>query len=617
MASTYELVKDYNGPDLMISMAPIAVIAIIRWSHPFVFDRINKKSDSSIDAYEERLEVLVVLSDINSLDVVNSKDSHISNFSAVLRDNAINYLSAIFPDDWAMVWILPNETRAKSLIERINSGEQCNEFYDGLKFLGRINSIFKDTMVDDAGRPISVFNLNGQGFSEFDYPLFWEPKLVGSDSLPVWYQRVGLELNAIITGSDKSVTKDQDPHAIDVNKMIPKLVRLTMGSGPFPDGNNLQGPAGPASPNQGIRVPSLVGTLLGMTNTEELNYSDILDIVVGVQKFSGNGASTDPDIFQPNGLRQADTQPPEFSSGLFTPPAKSFESQSTPSSAEYQTTGIPLLGEFPLVQLPFQDTPIWQILEQFKNPAVNEMYVSLKPDEFGDVFPRLTVRQLPFSSQKFAVSGAPSGLEVTTFLELPRWNIDPKMLKRIQVGRSNALRCNFWHIQGVGPGTAISPALQYVFSPPNSDTNDIGRSGLRQMTQTVNCLITDAVKGPNIWRDIITDITAGLQLSLTGTIQTVGIIPPIAPGDNVQFANVVYHVESVQHSYAISPDGKRSWMTSLQVSHGMADEATLATNQQDSDLDAPLQEYAGVRNGDYATIRVGRTVLDNGLGVSK
>ncbi len=621
MPATYDLIQDYGSPDTMVSMAPVWVLAAVRWSHPFLFDRAALASDPSIDAFAQVQEPVVIVSDCTALNITANKGAHVHNLSATLRDNDINYLSSIFPDDWLFAWILPNETRAKALLKKLRAGKACNEFYDGLKFVGRVQSIFKDTLVADDGKPTSIFTLNGLGFSEFDYTLFWEPKLVDSASLPVWFSRLGVMLNSIIVGRDKSTTQDRDPGAIDVNKMIPALVRLTLGEGPFRQGN-LSVPGGAnASPNGGIRVPSLVGKLLGMVSTEKMTYSDIIDIVVGVQKYQGAAGApqNSPLIFQPDGLKSTSIEVANFkdiikpifeSQDFFSPSSKNFvESNGEPTTVKYQATPIPLLGEFPLVQPPFQDTPIWQVMEHFLNPGTNEMYVALKPNQNGSILPRLTVWQYPFSTRKFqkAIGDKPA---VTTFLELPRWRIDPKMLKRVQVGRSNALRSNFWHVQGVSPGAPVDVSLQYVKSPPRTDKNDIERSGLRRMVRTVNCLIKDAAQGPNLWRDIVTDMTAGQQLTLTGTMVVTGIVSPIAPGDNVQFANVVYHVEVVTHSCSMAPDGKRDWKTSLQLSHGMADENTLAVNQNDTALDAPLQEYAGVRNADPTTVRVGRTVLD-------
>lgn len=609
MPAIYDLVNDYDSPDMVVSMAPVWVLAVVRWAHPFLFDRATLQSDPSIDPFEQVAKPLVILSDCTTLDISAAKGAHVANLTAQLRADSVNYVASVYPDDWLLAWILPNETRARRLLKKLGAGEACNEFNDGLKFFGRVQSCFNDVVVADDGKPNAIYQLTGVGFGEFDYTLFWEPLLVDNASLPVWYHRLGVVLSNVITGSDKSVTSDADPHALDVNKMVPALVRLCLGEGPFKEGN-LSAPGGAnASPNGGIRVPSLVGNLLGMVNTEELTYSDVLDIVVGVQKYKGAAGApqNSPAIFQPDGLKTSEVT-------LSKPTENFVEQQSSDAAgvAMYQSTGIDLLGEFPIVQLPFQDTPIWQIMEQFLNPAVNEMYVALKPDEDGYVYPRLTVRQYPFSSGKFAA--AFEGPAVTEFLELPRWRIHPKMLKRIQVGRSNALRGNFWHVQGTGPGTAISQNLQYVRSPPRSDAMDIERSGLRRVTRTVNCLIKDATQGPNLWRDIIADITAGQHLALTGTIITAGIPAPIAVGDNVQFANVVYHVESLSHSCTMSASGQRDWKTTLQVSHGMADEETVAQNQDDDALDAPLEEYAGVRNADPITVRVGRTVLDDKLG---
>ncbi len=622
MPAVYDLINDYGSPDMVVSLAPVWVLTVVRWSHPFVFDRENLRTDSGIAPFDQAQEPVVITSDCTDLTVTSAKGSHIASLNATLRDNNTNYLSAFFPDDWLLAWIVPNETKARDLIARIKAGQQCNEFYDGLRFFGRVNTCFKDTLVSDDGKPQSIYNLTGVGFSEFDTSMFWEPLLATNDSLPVWYQRLGIAFNSIVTGKDKSVTQDSDPNVIDVNKMIPALVRLCLGEGPFTGGNIAAVPGGPnASPNGGIRIPRLVSSLLGMEGPEPWTYSDVVDIVVGVQKFAGAAGApqNSPLIFQPDGLQTSTVtiQRPIGTTDVPAPSNMNFDEQSEngPTTAEYQSTKVPLLGGFPIVQLPFQDTPIWQVMEQFLNPAINEMYVSLKPDENGDVFPRLTVRQLPFCSNKFASTHA-GGPVVTTYLELPRWRIDPKMLKRIQVGRSNVLRSNFWHIQATGPGAAISPTLQYVDHPPITDQADIERSGLRRVFQTVACALSRGPRGVEAWQNIITDITAGQQLSLTGIIQTAGIIAPIAPGDNVQFANVVYHVESVSHNCSMGSDGRRDWKTTLQVSHGMADETTLEDNILDTSLDAPLQEYAGVRQADQTTVDIGHTVLDDNLGVS-
>ena len=615
MPAVYDLLQDYGSPDTSISMAPVWVLAVVRWSHPYVFDRAQLVDAYNIDAFEQVQSPLVITSDCTHLSVSGNKGAHVTNLSATLRDNDVNYLSSIYPDDWLLAWILPNESRAKDLMKRLAAGKACNGFSDGLKFFGRVGTIFKDTAVDDAGKPASVFNLTGIGFSEFDYSMFWEPLLKNQESLPVWYQRLGIFLNNVITGSNKSVSPSSDPQGLDVNKMIPALIRLIFGEGPFKNGN-LSAPGGAnASLNGGIRAPSLVGKLLGIADTENLTLSNVMNIVVGVQKYRGaaGAAQNSPAIFTPDGLQGATiAMPTDTGKTIVEQLSTLFEPESKAVTAEYKKTDTPLLGVFPIVQLPFQDTPVWQILEQFLNPAVNEMYVALKPNENGDVFPLLTVRQYPFSTSKFAAS---SSVPVTAFLELPRWRIHSRMLKRIQVGRSNALRANFWHVQTTGSGQALTKELQYVGpGGPKSDRSDIERSGLRRVVRTVNCFIRhpDEVAP---WRDLVVDMTTGQHLTLTGTIATVGIVSPIAPGDNVQFANVVYHVESVNHVCSMTPDGKRDWKTTLQVTRGMADETTLDQNTQDSSLDAPLQDYAGVRNADPASVRVGRTVYDNNLGV--
>ena len=57
---------------------------------------------------------------------------------------------------------------------------------------------------------------------------------------------------------------------------------------------------------------------------------------------------------------------------------------------------------------------------------------------------------------------------------------------------------------------------------------------------------------------------------MSGTINFVGIPQPIAVGDNLQFDNVVYHIEQVSHVAAISQDGKKMFRTTVVLSNGMA-----------------------------------------------
>ena len=90
----------------------------------------------------------------------------------------------------------------------------------------------------------------------------------------------------------------------------------------------------------------------------------------------------------------------------------------------------------------------------------------------------------------------------------------------------------------------------------------------------INCLMKDTKDVPTLWRDIMADIVMGQQLRLNGQLVCVGIQSPIAPGDNLEFDGIVFHIEGVTHSGGIADDGMRVFRTILQVTHGVDNETS-------------------------------------------
>jgi hypothetical protein len=56
---------------------------------------------------------------------------------------------------------------------------------------------------------------------------------------------------------------------------------------------------------------------------------------------------------------------------------------------------------------------------------------------------------------------------------------------------------------------------------------------------------------------------------MNGHIKCAGIEEPIAPGDNLELDDVVYHIETVTHMASCTPDGKKRFETTLELSHGV------------------------------------------------
>jgi hypothetical protein len=280
---------------------------------------------------------------------------------------------------------------------------------------------------------------------------------------------------------------------------------------------------------------------------------------------------------------------------------------------------------------------VWALLSTYLNSPINEMYVTLRADPVdGRILPHLVVRQLPYTTDAAAVEAVlrqdaidqemgtgrehrhheewqakvdatlaaaakkqgrklppklppkkpaagtsvkASALDITQFQELPRWVVSPDLCYSMAVGRSESMRFNFVHISGVGIGSTVDQIGSFVRCEPNMDELDIKRNGLRPYRTTVNCLFKDMRKGATAWRDLMTDVVIGQHLMLSGTMTIVGVVAPIAVGDNLEFENVVYHIEQVTHTSRIDPTGRRMFTSTLQLSHGVTEQSVRAAGR--------------------------------------
>lgn len=594
MANQYHLIQDFHGdsqdshidePDV-IGVNPYWILAVVRFRFPVTFSRATMSSPNtnSPDAVAVKAPVLVITGDCIQLQTGSNKASHLSSMNATLLHGEINYLSEIIPGDWCAAWMVNSKERAIDIAARLRKGEACNKFDDGLKFLGRISSIRKQLAQQGDGKRIVRYSVQGQGFGEFDSSLFYEPHLTENiEGIASYMARIGTSLNQLIL---------QSGEGIDINEAIPTFLDLLLGKGITANlgigGNDkrLHSTAGletgtGEAPYSYI-VPEEVGKIIGRTSRSKtggaLAYADLLDCLIGLHRYTHLADN----VIASGGIS------PEL---IFVP-------DGTAAKGNRKETGKKLLGTF-LPEAPqFTNKSVWTILTQYLNPAVNEMFTCLRVNNEGLVVPTLVVRQLPFSSSLIAkTAGVPP---VTPFLELPQWAVHPVLVKSADIGRSDALRFNFIHIYGVGsmadPGATVSH--QIVNTPPVRDDQDVKRSGIRPHMQTVNCAIRDIRDAePKKWIMILADILMGQHLTMTGTLNLVGIQAPICPGDNIVFDGIVFHIEGVTHTCTIDPGGHKDFTTSLSMTHGV----------RNGEAQDDLHLYAGVEKTDQLQYQPGIT----------
>jgi hypothetical protein len=537
MATVYDL-GHYLDPhdENVISSSPAWVILVVRYKQTVTFSREKMQSldvDGSVTAAER--SPIIITSDCVQVMRNSSKDSHVKNFVASLLPTK-NYGAQIMPEDWIVCWMLKHKDQATQLVERIKARKPCNRFMDGLKFLGTVYSCRKSFSIDDNGKKTVRFNLVGNGFTQFDSSVFWDPYLsVAQPMFNTWMGNMGIAIN-------KFLTKD----GIDVNGAIPEMVEILFGRGIGQQAANpagsaetqivTGGTAGSGEAEFAHIVPETIGAILGRKSRSKrsgvLAYADMLHALYGIQKYADLGGNFQAEslgkIFQPSAMK-------------------------------------PMLGKF-LPQIPqFNGRSVWSILGTYLNPSVNEMYTCLRTNADGEVVPTLVVRQLPFTSKLMAAE------DKTSFLELPRWKARDSMILTYEVGRSDALRFNFIHQTGQAVAQAQPNIFTYqlVRSPPIRDDHDARRGGLRPDIQTVACGIEDQQLGAKKWNEIRADILMGQHLTLTGTFNLVGIQEPICEGDNFEYDDVVFHIETVVDTCSIDERGNTHWMTTLHVTHGV------------------------------------------------
>jgi hypothetical protein len=651
----YELIKDFlnvpQGQDIgytpdQLSLSAYWVILVLPFNEEVTFYRNSMKSYDTDPSQAVKIGYpLVITSDCTLLQVGQSKGSFQSNLQARLVAGGTNYLTRVFPGDWMFAWMFQNRDDAQSVISRISlfdPDHPCNGFMDGLKFVGRVTSCRKVLTQTPGGQRTAAYNLQGHGFAELESEVFYEPDLPNS-----FQQTMGTNFAALDQNINNFISAGG---VVESSSAIPFLITLFLGKGlppavsvpaqPNAAGNPPQIAYGATGNDPGVveeeapyayLIPQEVGALLGKSSSSKtsgiLSAADIDEVWIGIQKYTGG--------IQGGAVAQVAPQ------AMFTPDGLG-PGKNGGVNAGHQFTKYPLLGTFvpDFPQLTGNKT-VWTIVNQFLNPAVNEMYACLRSNQNGQVVPMIVARQIPFTSDAFASSlgsvpgsstapgtviknqylqaaaaAANSVPTVTRFLEMPRWHIHPLMFISSDIGRSDTKRFNFVHVYGEPTILMDNNTIQAQIAknPPVQDLADAKRSGLRLHMGTVSCSPEDIVKngsgyGPALWMAMISDWSMGMHLTLDGTMNVHGIQAPIPPGDNIEFDGVVYHIESVTHTCQLSPDGKqRSFITTLTLTNGIhSDDPSLpdpivhATQTPDQSI------YAGIIDTDQTTYDPGFT----------
>jgi hypothetical protein len=616
MAGTYNLITEFSADTEAddVSSSPYWVLAVVRLAKPLSYSRNDKKSvslDPTEGAKVRGGKTLIITDDCLQMSIQGAKESHIKSLSAMLIQTRLNYLTELLPGDWILAWIVHGKDKQQALVKKIKQGKACNGFNDGLKFVGRIESVRKRGVRDPgSGTKTSRYALQCYGFRELDTQIFYDQYLasnsVEAQNIGRWLAKIGLDIRDLFALEAEQLRDN-------VHLLIPAFMEIIVGRGVSKNINTntggesvLQaftggGPAASVDADKESKeapfaylVPKEVGDLLGKTSRDVsksggiLAYADVVELLFGVQKYS-SATPNDYRVFIP-----------DIATG------------SPLTNGSHKFTGIEMMGAF-IPNFPdFDNRPLWSLLQQYLNPVVNEMYTCLRVNDDGNVVPTLVLRQIPFTStvlaQKLEQSGVANtagNVKYTGFMDLPRWVLPPVLVHDYDIGRSDASRCNFVHVYGQSALEAVSVPItdQLVQNAPIRDDFDIQRSGLHTFMTTVAARAVNSVgTTPSVWMELIADHRIGSQFTLNGSVNCFGIQAPICEGDNLEFDRVVYHLESLVHSVQCEPaGGHRTWTTSMTLSNG------LRADDSNSDTSEDFPIYPGFRSDDNTDLDPGAT----------
>jgi hypothetical protein len=561
--------ESVNGFSLVNQQSVTWLLTFVRWNV-----RDTKRTPNA-DPLSVR-DYMIVENDCVQLNVTDSKSTLTPSFQALLKETDINYSDAVHPGDFCFINILTSENDARAVATKVKANQPINEYGDGFKGIFKIQSVRRHIQVDEStGRKTNFYRINGYAFTEFNNTIYFNPNLINQKDL----QSQALFTSNVSSTWSQLMSKNGTKY---VQELIAFLIQSFIGTGINPKARLINGLV--VSPNVQFKVPYLVGRLLGITHdaakdsnkfTAVIAAKDIYSYIFGIQKYENTGGNVDPHI----GLIPSNLQSVPIFGGFFY--TNTFCQGNTNLKAEY-----------------WNQVKMWSILNQYTNSPLNELFTCFRVSPNGRVMPTLVFRQIPFTSEDFYTRklGNPAdntvnSIHTTKFLTLPRWKIDSAAVFSADLGTDEAARINFVqyyaksNINNKNSELSLETARKnYIF-----DDQDIQKSGLRpyivqnQFDDTPDVVAFSSVN----WARILGDATIGGHLKINGSMTVIGISEPIAIGDNLEFDNVVYHLEQIVHNCGIeSQTGIKFFRTELSLSHGVNINSS-ASGTQYAQMDNP------------------------------
>lgn len=509
--------------------SPGYVLTFLRWSNRDTYNY----TIGAPGALETR-NPLVVVNDAIQVITSNTKKGLTPSATIMLKGGDINYSTAIHPGDFVFVNMLNWETDVERVADKARTIQPINKVGDGFCGVFRIQNLVEKVVVDpNSGKKSLTYTVTAAGFTEFNNVMYYNPAIAAAfrdKGAALWSTAVGEYYQDLLKSNS------------EIQPILKALFKVLIGKS-FKDFD-------PKIKNYGnthFKIPATLGALLGRPTATYA--TDVFNYILGVWGSSRGGLVNDQNI------------------GLgFNP---DFD---TESEGNFYSTGIDLQGNKEVFIENWNSNTAWSILQGNSNPVLNEMYTTYRVSPDNDVVPTIVVRQKPFTTPHFI---PPTGFPVTKYFDLPRWKISANLLLSKETSKNEAARFNFVQVftRALADTADMDMAQQIALGNFQYDEEDIQRQGLRPYVVTSNFDFPIKERNKRIrakeWSEIVSDWIIDGHLKESGTFTFFGIQDPISVGDNLEFDNIIYHIESVTKVMVQSPTGKKTFRTKITVSYGM------------------------------------------------
>jgi len=560
-----------SGEDKVYQTSPAWVITFLRFEN-----RFPKVLGTAKGTASDTRVPMVVINDCVNVAVGETKESPNGSATMQLKLGDINYATAIAPGDYFIVNMVDHEAKAIELYNRIHGDRAAgpaniNNYDDGFCGVYRVQSNHKTLVIDGNGKKVAGTTITGHSFVEFNNVIYFNPYLVSQgekNNDVLFLTQLSSQWNKMI-GLKNNNNSVQD--------LMILLIQVFLGRGFNEAGRTLKGGL-TRTENNLYLLPKGLGNLLGHPTAKYA--ADLVNVVAGIQKYKNSNPNSSPAEF----LNPITTQ-----------------------NGRVYTTGAKVRGVSYAKPEYWNQVRVWDILNGYLNTTVNEMYTTNRPDPVtGNIMPTLVIRQKPFTSDRYAKKN-PAVL-ATPFRTLPRWKPDPAEVTDYHFGRDDALRVNFVQVfgrsQSLMGGTNADIDQQIAMGNYDIDREDIKVNGLRPLIQTSNfdyaaSDVNKRISEAPLWAKLLGDWVIGGHMKMSGSMTMRGWPLPIAVGDNLEFDDIVYHIEGVQKVGQIQ-EGKRIFKTMLQLSSGVSTEAKSGQTEFAEMLhtDADLQRLSKLQKDD-------------------